>query len=234
QDTRIRAIAPMVIDVLNLAEQGPHQLEAYGKPSEQIGDYTAANIQEKLRTPAGRRLVQLEDPYSYRDQLTLPKLIILGTNDRYWSQDALNLYWDDLKGPKWVLYTPNSGHGLEDRDRVYATLAAFIRMNAAHSRWPRMHWSYTDESRAGGETLRSETAANGAEGRTVRLTLTSDIVPTEGRLFHVHSKTKDFRDSRWSFVPMPLTASTQLVGTWPAPAEGFDAIFGEAVYNLDG
>src|SRR6185295_17598364 len=55
---------------------------------------------------------------------TLPKLLILGTNDRYWAQDALNLYWDGLKGPKWVLYTPNSGHGLEDRERVFRSEAA--------------------------------------------------------------------------------------------------------------
>src|SRR5262249_55727189 len=130
RDPRIQAIAPMVIDTLNVLKQAPHQLAAYGRFSEQIDDYTRAGIPEKLNTPAGHRLLALEDPYSYRDRLTLPKLLILGTNDRYWSQDALNLYWDGLKGPKWVLYVPNSGHGLEDRERVFATLTAFIRMVA--------------------------------------------------------------------------------------------------------
>ena len=32
RDPRIKAIAPMVIDALNAAEQMPHQIEAYGKP----------------------------------------------------------------------------------------------------------------------------------------------------------------------------------------------------------
>ena len=34
--------------------QGPHQLAAYGTFSEQIDDYTAAGIPQKLATPEGR------------------------------------------------------------------------------------------------------------------------------------------------------------------------------------
>ena len=215
RDPRIKAIAPMVIDILNVIKQGPHQLEAYGKPSEQIGDYTSAGVQEKLETPQGRRLMELEDPYSYREILTLPKLLILGTNDRYWSQDALNLYWDDLRGPKWVMYTPNSGHGLEDRDRVYSTLAGFVRMVAGHKKWPKMRWGY-------------KTAKDG----TTSLSVSSSITPLEGRLFHVHASTKDFRDSKWTFNPMAL-AGNRLSATYPPPASGYDAIFGEAVFRID-
>ena len=215
RDPRIKAIAPMVIVILNVRKQAAHQVKAYGKPSEQVGDYTGAGIQEKLDTPAGRRLMELEDPYSYRDRLTMPKLLILGTNDRYWSQDALNLYWDGLKGPKWVLYTPNSGHGLEDRERVLATLGAFIRMIAGNGRWPKMRWSYKET--AGGAELR----------------LRSDVPPTEARLFHVEAKTRDFRDSRWSFEPMARMKDA-FAGQWKTPGEGYAAVFGEAVYNLDG
>ena len=132
RDKRIKAIAPMVIDTLNVAAQIPHQLAAYGQPSEQVSDYTSAGMLAKLQTPEGKRLLQLEDPYSYRDRLTLPKLLILGTNDRYWSQDALNLYWDDLKGPKWVMYTPNSGHDLRNGYlQVVNTLTAFARAQAS-------------------------------------------------------------------------------------------------------
>lgn len=215
RDPRIKAIAPMVIDVLNLPAQVRHQLASYGKPSEQIEDYTRAGLLEKLSTPEAKRLIELEDPYSYRDILTLPKLIILGTNDRYWTQDALNLYWDGLKGPKWVLYTPNSGHGLEDRERVFNTLAAFIRKTATGGQWPQMKWTFTDT----------------AEG--VQLTLSSDIAPQSARLFHVSAPTKDFRDGKWTSIPMTENGGS-FMGQMPAPKEGYTAIFGEATYNLDG
>lgn len=213
-DKRVLAIAPMVIDTLNLKKQVPHQLEMYaGQPSEQIDDYTSAGILTMLDKPETQRLLELEDPYSYRDVLTLPKLLINGTNDRYWAQDALNLYWDDLKGPKWVLYAPNSGHGLEDRGRVFATLSAFIRKAAEKARWPRMHWAY---------------AARGAE---TELTITSDVKPVSARLFRASSATKDFRDSRWTSEPMQPTAGG-FVGRIANPTSGNMAIFGEATYKI--
>jgi PhoPQ-activated pathogenicity-related protein len=215
QDKRVKAIAPMVIDILNVPAQIPHQLEAFGKPSEQVGDYTSAGMIEALQTERGKQLLALADPYSYRDILTLPKLIILGTNDRYWSQDALNLYWDGLKGPKWVSYTPNSGHGLEDRIHVFNVLTAFLQANAGNKRWPKMKWEYTPTS----------------DG--VTLTVTSDIPPKSARLYRTYAKTKDFRDSKWTAEPMQ-PAGMGFTGSLAAPAEGFAATFGEVTYEIDG
>jgi PhoPQ-activated pathogenicity-related protein len=215
QDPRIKAIAPMVIDTLNLAAQIPHQLAAYGKPSEQIDDYSSHGMLKALETPAGKKLIQLEDPYSYRRILTLPKLLILGTNDRYWAQDALNLYWDGLKGPKWVMYDPNSGHGLEDHIRVFNTLGAFIVMVASGKSWPKMKWAYQKT------------------GKDATLTLSSVPPPAEARLFRVHAPTQDFRDSKWTSEPMKKTAHG-FVGRLEKPAKGYAAMFGEAAYHLNG
>lgn len=219
RDRRIKGIAPMVIDTLNLPAQSKHQLEAYGAFSEQIGDYTRVNIMEQLETPAGKRLLELEDPYSYRERLSLPKLLILGTNDRYWSQDALNIYWDDLKSPKWVLYTPNSGHGLEDRTRVLNTLTAFCRSIASRSKWPKMIWKFRN------------TADGGA------LTVVSDPAPVSARLFRAEAKTQDFRESRWTSVEAAgntgvLPNSVQM--PFRRPSTGYAATFAELTYEIDG
>ncbi len=223
KDKRIQAIAPMVIDTLHVVAQGPHQLEAYGAPSEQVGDYTQADIFNKLSTPRGKRLMELEDPYSYLNRLTLPKLLILGTNDRYWAQDALNLYWDDLKGPKWVMYTPNSGHDLGNGIlQVLGTLSAFARAQASNTPWPKMTWKYT----------------NGTGG--IDLKVTSDQKPKSARLFRTYARTQDFRDSKWTSEPISLDESDKAV-TKPfqikthldSPAEGYAATYAEITYEID-
>jgi PhoPQ-activated pathogenicity-related protein len=111
-DPRVVAIAPMVIDVLNMPAQMEQQMKSYGKYSEEIEDYTKRNIQGRQQTPEGKRLSQLIDPYAYIDKLTMPKLLLFGTNDPYWTVDAANLYIKDLKGPTYVHYEPNTGHDI--------------------------------------------------------------------------------------------------------------------------
>ena len=78
-DPRVIAIAPMVIDTLNMEAQLQHALDVWGKPSEQIHDYTERGLTKKFTDPLGRSLWLSVDPYSYRDRLTMPKLIINGT-----------------------------------------------------------------------------------------------------------------------------------------------------------
>jgi len=214
KDKRIVGIAPMVIDILNVAAQVPHQLEMYGKPSEQVADYTAVGFDKLLGGPRGKKLLELEDPYSYRDIITMPKLILLGTNDRYWSQDALNLYWDGLKGGKWVLYLPNSGHGLEDRGRLLTTLTAFSRTIAAKKAWPKPSWKYA------------------VKGRGAELTIQSDVPLKSARLFRCTSATTDFRDSKWTSEEIQVSGKTAK-GSYTAPETGFAAIYGEYTYELE-
>ena len=215
KDKRVKGIAPMVIDILNVRAQVEHQLKSYGRPSEQIDDYTSAGLLPLLQSEKATRLLQLEDPYSYRDRITMPKLIILGTNDRYWTQDALNLYWDGLVGPKWVAYIPNSGHGLEDRGRVLNVLNAFVRSIAERKPFPNIKWSY-------------ENTTSG-----IRLIVETDTPAKEGRLFYVTSPSLDFRDQKWAFKPMS-GSGTRFAAEYDAPTSGYAAVYGELVFERNG
>lgn len=217
RDPRVAGIAPMVIDVLDLPKQVPHHLEFYkGKPSEQIGDYVAGGMLELLNTPIGRRLVELEDPYSYRDRYTMPKLIINGTNDRYWAQDALNLYWDGLPDPKWVLYVPNSGHGLDDRTRVMATLSAFIKTLARGRSLPKMEWTLNETPQG------------------VEIRVQSQPRAREARIWFASTPDYDLRESRWGSAPMTRTRARGWQGFVQRPRRGRTAAYAELVFDIDG
>ncbi len=218
KDPRVKGIAPMVIDTLNLTAQIPHQIAAFGGASEQIADYSATGMLQALNTPKGKSLMGLEDPYSYRDILTLPKLIILGTNDRYWAQDALNYYWDGLKGPKWVLYNPNVGHGLgneEEHIRVFDTLGAFSRAIASRSKFPTPVWSYAKS------------------GTDLDLTVTSKAKIVSASLWQVQSATQDFRDSKWAGTPIESKAGG-FKAHITAPTSGYSAAYADIVYDDNG
>src|SRR6185436_6599338 len=69
-DPRVNAIAPMVIDLLNMVPQMAHQLATWGSFSEQLHDYTGRGIQVHMLGTAGQELRAMVDPYSYRARLT--------------------------------------------------------------------------------------------------------------------------------------------------------------------
>ena len=111
-DPRVQAIAPRVIDMLNLKAQTQWAQKVYGAQSDRIRAYTELHLIERMDDP---RMVELRgrvDPYSYRARYAMPKLLLLGTNDPYWTVDSVHNYWDDLSEPKLVFQTPNAGHDL--------------------------------------------------------------------------------------------------------------------------
>lgn len=221
-DPRVKAIAPMVIDTLNMPVQMGNQVKAFGKPSEMIHDYVERKLVPVPQTSVAQKLWKMIDPWVYREKLTLPKLLIHGTNDPYWPQDALNSYWDDLKGEKYVLYVPNAGHGLQEEvngrrepipTRAVNTLAAFARSQIFDKPLPRLAWKYTD----------------GTDGTAVRVE--SDLPSKLHRHWVAESDSRDFRKAVWT--------STEHKGGEPCvaatPANGkYRATFVEAVYELDG
>src|SRR5207237_6867623 len=71
-DRRVCAIAPLVIDTLNMAEQLPHQIKSFGRYSEQIGDYTARGLVPLPDGDVARKLWRMTDPFTYRESLNLP------------------------------------------------------------------------------------------------------------------------------------------------------------------
>jgi len=229
-DERVKGIIPVVYDNLNIPAQMRRQLDVWGKYSEQINAYTTHGLQEKLTTEGGQRLVKMVDPYSYKERLSLPKLIINATNDRFWTLDALNLYWGDLSGPKCVLYAPNVGHGFQRQgpestanadaaqawSKLYATTIGFARLVASDTSVPTLSWS------------------DGAPHNNQR-TIQVRTVPEAERslLWSAQSDSRDFRLARWEPQTMVKEGNIFTTELLP-PAKGFAAFFVEATFRIDG
>ncbi len=216
-DKRIVATAPIVIDVLNFRAQMEHQLATWGKYSEQINDYTSKGlIKQGDETQRERQLRRMVDPYTYRRQLTLPKLLVNGTNDPYWVVDAMQFYWHDLVGPKYVLQVPNAGHGLDGgRELAFSTIAAFFRQSVTQTPLPVLSWEHAD----------------GPD--SIVLKIKSSDTPTAARLWVARSDTKDFRESKWQSVSLQERDGAY-VGSVPKPQRGHVAHYGELQFDCDG
>jgi len=211
----VRGIAPMVFDNLNFQEQMERQLGLWGRFSEQIEDYTRRGLQQQMETARGRKLLSLVDPWSYRERLTMPKLLIHGANDRYWATDATRAYWNGLPGDKYLLSVPNAGHGLEDRQRVVNTLVAFFGAVADGRRLPR---------------LREEQRVRRGE---IVCRVRADVAPREARLWTVRAPDLDFRPAKWESTPLGAQGG-ELVGRTRRPEGEGLALFTEAEFEREG
>lgn len=215
-DSRVKGIAPMVIDVLNMAEQMPHQIEVWGAYSDEIDDYTERGMQERMIIPQGKKLNSIVDPFSYRDRLTMPKLILIGTNDPYWPVDAVNFYFDQLEGEKHILYVPNAGHDLGGGREAIAGVAAFFMSVASGTPLPEFSW---DVKRNGNSAV---------------LSVKAETKPVEVNLWSAQAPARDFRPSPWQKVAMTAGLENSYRANVEIPQTGNTAFYGELVYPIIG
>lgn len=110
----------------------------------------------------------------------MPKLLLLGTNDRYWTVDSLRHYWNDLPEPKLIFQTPNAGHDLGGGRDAVRTLAAFFESIADGYPLPKMEWKLEDK-------------IDGTASATVRITENAKAI----RLWTAVSGNRDFRQAKW-------------------------------------
>lgn len=214
RDRRVVGIAPMVIDNLNITEQMKAQKAEWGQYSDQIEAYSTTGLLDKLAQPEGTRLSQIVDPYTYRDQIKVPTLIVKGANDPYWTVDAMDRYWGALKMPKWVVTVPNVGHNLGGGAQAIETLGAFCQAVAGKATLPVQKWSLEPQ----GSTCSVSLASSG--GRLVGL-----------KVWSAEAKDLDFRSSVYRSSPGLLT-TTGAQASIPIPGDRNVALFGEATYEL--
>lgn len=213
-DKRVAAIAPMVIDVLNMPVNLDYQLKVWPDYSVQIEDYVKLGIPQDVHTENGDAITKMVDPYSYRKQLTMPKMIMIGTNDEYWPVDAIKHYLSKIPGDNYIHYVPNAGHDLGDRVSALKALSAFFERTIGDLPYPECAWEIDPGK------------------DQIRLTVTSSpdqLVRAE--LWEANSKDRDFRDDKWSSITVD-TAPKKVIETKIAyPESGYLAFYLDLEYD---
>ena len=145
-DRRVVALVPIVIDVLNVEPSFEHHFRAYGFYAPSVKDYEEAGLMAWLGTPQYRALMRIEDPYEYRDRLTMPKFLVNATGDQFFLPDSWRFYLSELPGETHVRYVPNADHGLKGTDAL-ASVAAFYGSILTSTPRPDVTWEATPTGR---------------------------------------------------------------------------------------
>lgn len=208
-DSRVVGIAPRVFEMINMREQARWQRAVYGAQSEKLKDFTALGLIDRLFSePKLAELARAIDPYEYRQDIQVPKLVLLGTNDPYWVVDAQRWYWADLKGPKWLVQYPNLGHNLGPS--ALDSIGSWAEYLGLHREFPTLSWSLGKER----------------EGK--RYLVRASEPPIAASLWRGCASTRDLRAAEWRSEAASVSSSGVVSVRLPEPKDGFCAYLVEA------
>lgn len=225
-DERVLAIMPAVADLLNFGQQLDHHRDAYKDVTEYtiggfslaIADYVAFDLPDRFHTEAGQALLEIVDPYLYRDRITQPKYLIHSPGDEFFVLDSSQYYYDDLIGDNYIRYVPNTSHGLND-DAV-AGAAQFFRAMVEGQELPELSWTFQDA----GNTIVAQTSDN----------------PISVKVWQANNpKSRDFRFGGgigipWSSTTLVDQGDGTYVANVPTPQTGASAFFIEMTFASGG
>jgi PhoPQ-activated pathogenicity-related protein len=213
-DERVVAIAPIVIDMLNIEPSFKHHWEAYGFWAPAVGDYVRMKTMDWNGSPEYRALMKIEEPFEYRERLTLPKFIINASGDQFFLPDSAQFYFDQLPGVKYLRYVPNTDHGLKNSD-AWTTLLSCYAAVVSDAKLPKFSWTVPEDG-----VIRVQ---NSDKPDAVKLWQATNPDARDFRLMTIHDA--------WTSTTLKDEGGGVYHGKPEKPAKGWTAYFVELTYN---
>ena len=215
-DPRVKAIVPIVIDVLNLVPSMRHHWRAYGKWAPAVQDYENAGVMEWLNSRELEQLLDITEPFNFKNQLTMPKYIINSAGDQFFQPESWKFYYDQLPGKKMLRYIPNSDHSLRKTDAIQSLISYY---NAIINEIPLPDYKWTVND---GVTFIKTDPEN---------------PPVSVQLWQAHNpEGRDFRQEAignvWQSSPLEIQENGDYQVQIDSPAEGWKAYFVELTYEM--
>lgn len=216
-DDRVVAIIPVVIDLLNLVPSFEHHWQNYGFWAPAVQDYEREGVMDWVGTPEFDRMMEITEPYAFRKDYDMPKLLINAAGDEFFQPDSWKFYWDSLPGEKHVMYVPNFGHDVGDSDAM-PNLIAFYGSILNKTDRPTYEWKI--------------------EGDKILVKTDANQRPVSVKLWSAHNPlTRDFRidvfGPGWTSEEITLPENGELEVLMKTPIEGFQGYFVELTYAGD-
>ena len=207
-DARVTAIAPMVIDMLNMPVSMNYQIKVWNDYSIQIEDYVKLGIVQDIGSGKGAAITTMIDPYSYRKKLTMPKMIFMGTNDEYWPIDNIKNYYDSIPGQNLIHYIPNVGHSMGDKKEAMSNLSSFLGLTLNNSKYPVCSWKISETKK----------------GVKISIKATADKL-TDVIVWTADSKDRDFRNDTWESNSLGTHNTSKVIVIKEFPKTGYRAFY---------
>jgi len=200
---RVKVIIPVVLDAINFQKVEHHQWQSYGGWTFALQDYLDMDIMSRLDDPNMLLLSQNEDPYFFRDRLTMPKLVINAVLDEFQQPDDTRYWWNDMPEPKHFLMIPNAEHSMASGIlEVVPAISQYVQHHLKGEVVPEFKWTI-----------------NNSTGEIVA-TLNEHGVVHEARVFYAYScgfnhwdNDKMRRDFRVAMMDNPCTCGILSDGT---------------------
>jgi PhoPQ-activated pathogenicity-related protein len=216
-DSRVTAIVPMVIDLLNVEPSFVHHWRAYGAWSDAVNDYVEHRIMDWMGTPQFRALMKIEEPYEYRDRLTLPKFIVNASGDEFFLPDSSQFYFDDLRGEKQLRYVPNTGHSLDKTDAIQSVHAFYASVVKGTPR-PEIRWTFEPDGSI----------------KVVTKELPDDVRVWQATNPKARSFRHDTSGAAYTSSALKPSGPNTWIASVPPPAAGWTAFFVEMTFPSGG
>jgi PhoPQ-activated pathogenicity-related protein len=157
--------------------------------------------------------MRIEEPFEYRQRLSMPKFLVNATGDQFFLPDSWQYYLDQLSGGTSLRYVPNADHSLRGTD-AWLSVAGWYHAFLNRTPLPQITWRID----ADGAIHVQATPA------PARVTLWQATNPGS----------RDFRLStigaKWKGTPLAAQAAGGYVAKVPRPFRGFTAYMVEVTY----
>lgn len=215
-DDRVAAVAPIVSDLLNMQRSFAHHWACYGFWADALAPYEEMGIFDWFDSPRTEELLEIVDPYPYRDRLALPKFLIMAGGDDFFVSDSAQFYFHDLLGETYMRIVPNTNHYLDGATTsVFNSMVPYYDALLDGAARPVFDWTLQPDG---------------------SIYVQATTTPKSVKLWQITNPTaRDFRQvttgANWTSTTLADQGGGVYVGQVPQPPSGWTAYFVELVFT---